>query len=535
MVMVMELPEDLLADVLRRLLPHGLAAARCVHSSWRAIIDTRRLMHLLPLRLAGILITFNGNHHLTELFARPSPAPVSVSSKFHHYMPAGAGYAYAAIVTGHCNGLLLLEGGYVVNPATRQWAKLPSPRPPCRYGEENFWYHEYIVFDPAVSPHYEVLVVPEGSYPWGTMDRTVAGWEWPPSSMLVQAFSSRTNRWEERSFQRQGEPFSTIADQPLFGEPKTAVYWRGHLYVHHYYFMRISLSSGKYQVIKPPQDINPGQLQLGRSEKGVYLASIAYPGERLQSEQQEARQTTGGTRYYFKGPIEYCLLCLFGTCYVLFKILSPCLKWTWNCVKFWTPISATFLVYWLIYRPDRFHPHAGTTVLAAFDLTDGATTLQYDLAVDLSFRNSHHLSIRYLDVAASLFYNGTRLGPTDDPLPSFIQRRKNTTVLHPAFHGAVTVDSGVAAELQRECAAGTVHLRITVSLTLVYKVLFVKDVFFYEYDCWLWFPPPRKTPRRHSSTGTTPCAGAFDALPFLFVCLFVIVIWLSSWCVISSS
>ncbi|KAI5009503.1 hypothetical protein ZWY2020_011640 [Hordeum vulgare] len=275
--MVMELPEDLLADVLRRLLPHGLAAARCVHSSWRAIIDNRRLMQLLPLRLAGILITFNGNHHLTELFARPSPAPVSVSSKFHHYMPAGAGYAYAAIVTGHCNGLLLLEGGYVVNPATRQWAKLPSPRPPCRYDEENFWYHEYIVFDPAVSPHYEVLVVPEGSYPRGTMDRTVAGWEWPPSSMLVQAFSSRTNRWEERSFQRQGEPFSTIADQPLFGEPKTAVYWRGHLYVHHYYFMRISLSSGKYQVIKPPQDINPGQLQLGRSEKGLYLASIAYP------------------------------------------------------------------------------------------------------------------------------------------------------------------------------------------------------------------------------------------------------------------
>ncbi|KAI5009502.1 hypothetical protein ZWY2020_011639 [Hordeum vulgare] len=211
----------------------------------------------------------------------------------------------------------------------------------------------------------------------------------------------------------------------------------------------------------------------------------------VESEQQEARQTTGGTRYYLKGPIRYCLLCLFGTCYVLFKILSPCLKWTWNCVEFWTPISATFLVYWLIYRPDRFHPHTGSAVLAAFDLTDGATTLQYDLAVDLSFRNSHHLSIRYLDVAASLFYNGTRLGPTDDPLPRFIQRRKNTTVLHPAFHGAVTMDSGVAAELQRERAAGTVHLRITVSLTLVYKVLFVKDVFFYEYDCWLWFPPPR--------------------------------------------
>lgn len=227
MVLVMELPDDLLVDVLRRLPPHGLAAARCVHSCWRAIIDTRRLMHLLPLPLAGILINFNG-HRLTELFARPSPAPVTVSSKFHHYLPDAARDFYDAIIMDHCNGLLLLSGGYVVNPATRQWAKLPSPRPPCRYGKEHFWYHEYIMFDPAVSPHYEVLVVPEGPYRRRTLDRGVAAWEWPPSPMLLQIFSSRTNGWEERSFQRQGESFSTVADLPWSGDPKSAVYWRGH-------------------------------------------------------------------------------------------------------------------------------------------------------------------------------------------------------------------------------------------------------------------------------------------------------------------
>ncbi|KAF7019946.1 unnamed protein product [Triticum aestivum] len=141
------------------------------------------------------------------------------------------------------------------------------------------------MFDPAVSPHYEVLVVPEGLYRRETLDRGVAAWEWPPSPMLLQIFSSRTNGWEERSFQRQGESFSTVADLPWSGDPKSAVYWRGHLYVHHYFVMRISLSSGKYQVIKPPQDINSSRtpkLQLGRSEKGVYLASIASHAERLQ-------------------------------------------------------------------------------------------------------------------------------------------------------------------------------------------------------------------------------------------------------------
>uniref|UniRef100_M8C1Q4 F-box associated domain-containing protein n=1 Tax=Aegilops tauschii TaxID=37682 RepID=M8C1Q4_AEGTA len=227
----MELPDDLLVDVLRRLPPrprHGTVRPQLLARHHRHTPP----MHLLPLPLAGILINFNG-HRLTELFAHPSPAPVTVSSKFHHYLPDAARDFYDAIIMDHCNGLLLLSGGYVVNPATRQWAKLPCPRPPFRYGKEHFW----------------------------------------------------TNGWEERSFQRQGESFSTVADLPWSGDPKSAVYWRGDLYVHHYFVMRISLSSGKYQVIKPPQDINSSRtpkLQLGRSEKGVYLASIASHAERLQ-------------------------------------------------------------------------------------------------------------------------------------------------------------------------------------------------------------------------------------------------------------
>lgn len=61
----------------------------------------------------------------------------------------------------------------------------------------------------------------------------------------------------------------------------------------------------------------------------------------------------------------------------------------------------------------------------------------------------------------------------------------------------------MAVELQRERTAETVHLRVTVSLTLMYKVLFVKDVFFYMYDCWLWFPPPSNhTPALFYGDGT---------------------------------
>lgn len=183
-----------------------------------------------------------------------------------------------------------------------------------------------------------------------------------------------------------------------------------------------------------------------------------------------------------------------------FKCLTSCFGCAWGCAQVWTPLSATFLIYWLIYRPDRFHPQTDSAVLAAFDLTNAS--LRYDLAVDLSFRNSHRLAIRYLDLAASMFYNGTRLGPTDDVIPGLVQGPKTTTVLHPEFNGVVPVDSDVVAELQRERAEGMLHLRVTVSLTLTYKVLFIKDVFFYQYDCWLWFPPPTNhTPALFSSDG----------------------------------
>lgn len=80
-------------------------------------------------------------------------------------------------------------------------------------------------------------------------------------------------------------------------------------------------------------------------------------------------------------------------------------------------------------------------------------------------------------------------------------------MLHPAFRGAVPVDSGVAAELVRELAAGTVHVRVTVELTLMYKEWLAEEVFFYKYDCWLWFPPPANVTPAVFNAGTRCWAG----------------------------
>ena len=133
----------------------------------------------------------------------------------------------------HCNGLLLCrettdDHDYVSNPATRQWARLP-PRPTSQMGDA-FDPIKCLVYDPTVSPHYKVLLIPSlPDEPKSMLDSEMMRSEWPPSSYTMQVFSSRTGCWEERSFVlegghwKEGRMVQTIPDMK--------VYWRGALYV----------------------------------------------------------------------------------------------------------------------------------------------------------------------------------------------------------------------------------------------------------------------------------------------------------------
>lgn len=64
-------------------------------------------------------------------------------------------------------------------------------------------------------------------------------------------------------------------------------------------------------------------------------------------------------------------------------------------------------------------------------------------------------------------------------------------VLRSSLQGRVAVFPGVAAELERERAAGLLHLRVRVSMELRYTVRTIKRLAHsYRYDCSLWFQPP---------------------------------------------
>ncbi|CAM0952818.1 unnamed protein product [Alopecurus aequalis] len=267
-----QLPEDMLVAVLRRLPPHGLAAARCVCKAWHAVIDALRLLDLYPSSLAGIFINYH-ELDISEFFFRPPrDGTAAVSGKLHHYVPTT--WEEDTIVQDHCNGLLLFWT-YVANPATRRWAPLPRLPPDVKAHVHS----RYILFDPAVSPHYEVLLVPR--LLWGATAFEELHLEWPPSSFMMHVFSSTTGIWEERSFARQGDAIGTVAHvqqlvKPYMMTNHHSAYWDERLYVLHLFVTRISLSNCTYQAIEPPVDVGTSDREycLGRSEDGVYFASI---------------------------------------------------------------------------------------------------------------------------------------------------------------------------------------------------------------------------------------------------------------------
>ncbi|KAK3150652.1 hypothetical protein QOZ80_3AG0235940 [Eleusine coracana subsp. coracana] len=226
------LPDDLLIGIFGRLPPCSLAATRCVRKNWCAIIDNRRLLRtdLLPLRLDGFFFLEEVPGLLPQryFFSRSSTG-CKISGNLDFLYDDEYSYDDCPWILDHCNGLLLLWE-LVVNPATRQWVSLPPFPEPC-VGMEGFYTFFFLAYDPMVSPHYEIVVIPFVPSIEDTIKLKEES-EWPPSSFATHVFSSKKWRWEERSFVREGKSAGTIADMH-------SEYWQAQL--HHALYLRGAL------------------------------------------------------------------------------------------------------------------------------------------------------------------------------------------------------------------------------------------------------------------------------------------------------
>ncbi|KAF6992377.1 LOW QUALITY PROTEIN: hypothetical protein CFC21_009375 [Triticum aestivum] len=254
---------DLLLDILRRLPPCSLAVSRCVCTAWRGTVDHHHLLRadLLPLSLDAVIYN--------EL--QMDPPKLFGRRLTTRYITSNLDYVaddpdYTDFVLDYCNGLFLVESVKVVNPATRQWARLPLVKcGPCHS-------NRYLAYDPTVSPHYEVFFIPRiRAASAETICSALEG-------EVMHVYSSKTHVWKEKSFVREGDAAGTIQDvQSCYNSDRSmyyTAYWQGSLYVpsrhiKNAFLLRINLSTDKYQVIKLPK-AGVGDFRLGRSKKGVY-------------------------------------------------------------------------------------------------------------------------------------------------------------------------------------------------------------------------------------------------------------------------
>ncbi|KAM0860822.1 hypothetical protein ACQ4PT_046289 [Festuca glaucescens] len=285
------LPDDVLADILRRVPPRWLAASRCVCRAWRDAVDGRRLLRadLLSLSLAGLFVHFD-EHKLPEFLARPSSSAagaraVSGNLSFLPSASPNCGYYWQRSkgcdwknynIKDHCNGLLLLHNNCVVNPATRQWNILPKG--PGKRGAGNVRYRARLVYDPMVSPYYKVFKIPTVAYycRGEEVDPSMEESQWPPFLCKMFVYSSKSGCWEEKDFVREGDAAGTAGKLRAGYSEFSAAYFRGTLYLHCQtdFLMRVSLSDNTYSVIKPPMGLNVEdylEIKIAKSEKGLYF------------------------------------------------------------------------------------------------------------------------------------------------------------------------------------------------------------------------------------------------------------------------
>ncbi|KAL6653083.1 hypothetical protein ACP70R_012008 [Stipagrostis hirtigluma subsp. patula] len=305
---VTALPDDALADVLRRLPAQSLATAACVCRAWHAIIDGHALLlskrRSLPRSVHGIFINYI-DYDPSHLLARPSsPSTIPGVDGSLRFLPIDHTlYRSSFSVMDHCNGLLLCEISgrdlCVCNPATRRYTLIPRQNVTRRYRHCPYTAGAYLTYDPARSPHYEVFLIPAvpkapHSDPWTQVNEgkelhsdPCRLTEWPPTPWMLHVFSSRTGQWEERAFVREGGPAGTVEDMRPYPSQLTfeglrqryAVYLQGHLYVHCHssFVVRLSLSKDRYQVTKTPAYFEKrtfGKPYLGRSKKEVLFGIV---------------------------------------------------------------------------------------------------------------------------------------------------------------------------------------------------------------------------------------------------------------------
>ncbi|KAF8732053.1 hypothetical protein HU200_016009 [Digitaria exilis] len=126
------LPDDSLVEILSRATARELHRSKCVSKGWRDLIADPLHRKKLPQTLQGFF-------------------------PYYRRMPSSRGSYGGLLLFFHLTCLSLRNLVYIVfNPATEQWAAVPSEHTP---EDKHCGLKQYfLVFDPAVSSHFQLVI-----------------------------------------------------------------------------------------------------------------------------------------------------------------------------------------------------------------------------------------------------------------------------------------------------------------------------------------------------------------------------------------
>ncbi|PIA54380.1 hypothetical protein AQUCO_00900728v1 [Aquilegia coerulea] len=138
-------------------------------------------------------------------------------------------------------------------------------------------------------------------------------------------------------------------------------------------------------------------------------------------------------------------------------------------------VGIAVLVLWLVYRPTEIKVHVVNATLREFNLTDNNNQIRYNLALDMSVRNTNRkIGVYYDRIQADAFYEGEWFAGTE--IDTFFQGRKNTTMIHPVFQGtsSIRLSGSDITRFDRERSDGTFNIDVRLNLRIRFKVGDVK-------------------------------------------------------------
>ncbi|TKW30905.1 hypothetical protein SEVIR_2G069100v4 [Setaria viridis] len=255
------LPDDPLVEVLSRVPAKDLHRSKCVSKGWRDLIADPLHRKKLPRTLQGFFHAWD----FINLLGGSRP-PVDPSFAFLKKLP-GIGNI---CLRDSCNGLLLFRHftsgtiSYVVcNPATEQWAAVPSEHTPADYHMRVR--NTYLVFDPAVSSHFQLVTIcaEEGSL------------------ATVHIYSSKTGVWKHSQTDwAEEEKQLGLWKGPnpqINGRVRGAPFFNGLLYVmlNNYQIAKVDVEGKTRGIIPAPSSMNSlgayyGPPFIGQSQGHLY-------------------------------------------------------------------------------------------------------------------------------------------------------------------------------------------------------------------------------------------------------------------------